>query len=145
MKNKNITDLKTPVPPVHPVQDEGEPARAPATGRPVSQVQGDPASPPPQPRTHDETCRAIVTELEGHHAQLKRLLALLVEAADDATARGRHGAVAELAKVGVSVQAGAARALAGLLSVETEGRLAAAALGRGGPRGPLLVSDADEV
>lgn len=113
---------------------------------PIAQVgasgpMNNPASPPP--RTHAATCRAIVTELEGHHAQLKRLLALVLEAADDATSRGRHGAVAELAKAGVSVQAGAARALAGLLSVEAEGRLAAAALGRGGPRGPLLVSDAD--
>lgn len=134
---------------MHHLHPDDSDSSAAAPQQPAQRGSGapnaDPASPPPQPRTHAATCRAIVTELEGHHAQLKRLLALLVEAADDATARGRHGAVAELAKVGVSVQAGAARCLAGILSVSTEGAIASAALGRGGPRGPLLSSDADEV
>lgn len=121
--------------------DPAEPiAQAGASG-----PMNNPASPPPSPppRTHAATCAAVVRELEGHAAYLRRLLAELTEATADAASRGRHSAAADLARAAVSVQAGAARCLAGILSVSTEGAIASAALGRGGPRGPLL--DAPDV
>lgn len=100
--------------------------------------------PPPSFADHAVACAAASKMLQGHCQTLNRLLALLTDAAEDATDKGRHQALAELARVATSVQAGAARAAAGVLTLETEGRLPAAALGRGGPRGPLLVvGDAD--
>lgn len=93
---------------------------------------------PTPPPTHAAVCAAVVAELKGHYTRLNKLLDLLTTAAEDAAGRGRHQALAELSRTAVTVQAGAARALAGIMSVESEGRLAVAALGRGGPRGPLI-------
>ncbi len=113
----------------------------------IAQV-GEPTEPAPpaqrQRRSHAQLCVAVANELEDHYGTLDGLLQRLEEAAHAAADNGRNSTLADLARTAVTVQAAAARAMAGLLSVSTEGRLAAAALGRGGPRGPLIeVGSAD--